>query len=42
MANHSGQLELIFVPHPYQGQVIEQRSKDGYINATAMCTLTIC
>jgi KilA domain-containing protein len=29
--------QLAFVPHAYQGEVIEQRIGDGYINATAMC-----
>lgn len=29
------QIEL--VPHTYQGSLIQQRTKDGYINATAMC-----
>jgi hypothetical protein len=27
----------MFVPHDFQGSLIEQRAKDGYINATAMC-----
>lgn len=33
--NDGNQIEL--VPHTYQGSLIQQRSKDGYINATAMC-----
>lgn len=33
---NSGQ-QLALIPHDYQGQVITQRSRDGYINATAMC-----
>lgn len=33
--HHSNQLML--VPHSYQGSLIQQRSGDGYINATAMC-----
>ncbi|MGD0075749.1 MAG: KilA-N domain-containing protein [Candidatus Binataceae bacterium] len=37
MADKSNQGELAFVPHAYQGRVIEQRATDGYINATAMC-----
>lgn len=32
----SGQ-QLALIPHDYQGQQITQRSRDGYINATAMC-----
>jgi KilA-N domain len=31
------QYELALIPHQVDGQVIEQRSLDGYINATAMC-----
>lgn len=31
------QYELALVPHEYDGQLIQQRQKDGYINATAMC-----
>lgn len=26
-----------FLPRAYYGHTIEQRAKDGYINATAMC-----
>ncbi len=37
MAENPKQRELAFVPHAYQGEVIEQRIGDGYINATAMC-----
>lgn len=29
--------QLILVPHSYQGELIQQRKNDGYINATAMC-----
>jgi hypothetical protein len=36
LAKNTSQLDL-FVPHAYHGQTIEQRAKDGYINATAMC-----
>lgn len=36
MAKDPNQLDL-FVGHKYQNRVIEQRAKDGYINATAMC-----
>lgn len=31
------QLDLPLIPHEYQGQLVQQRAKDGYINATAMC-----
>lgn len=31
------QLELPYVPHNLDGQIVVQRQKDGYINATAMC-----
>jgi|SRR5579862_6064832 len=31
------QTKFRFVPHKVQGEVIEQRIADGYINATAMC-----
>jgi hypothetical protein len=37
MSKEPQQLSLQFVPHAYQGHTIEQRAKDGYINATAMC-----
>jgi len=36
MADANGQ-QVALIPHDYQGQVITQRSRDGYINATAMC-----
>lgn len=36
MAKDANQIDL-FLPHAYHGQTIEQRAKDGYINATAMC-----
>lgn len=29
--------QLALVPHSYQGSLIQQRTADGYINATAMC-----
>lgn len=31
------QYELALIPHAYQGEVIQQRSRDGYVSATAMC-----
>lgn len=31
------QQQLALIPHAYEGEVISQRSSDGYINATAMC-----
>lgn len=31
------QLELPYVPHKLDGEVVVLRQKDGYINATAMC-----
>ena len=31
------QYDLPFIRHVIQGELVEQRSKDGYINATAMC-----
>jgi hypothetical protein len=31
------QYELALIPHKVGGEIISQRSKDGYINATAMC-----
>lgn len=31
------QTQLILIPHVHEGDVISQRSTDGYINATAMC-----
>ena len=31
------QLELALIPHEVEGNVINQRASDGYINATAMC-----
>lgn len=37
MAGEKKQFEMTFVPHDYEGRVIEQRASDGYINATAMC-----
>jgi hypothetical protein len=37
MAKNPKQYELVFVPHSVGGHVVEQRAKDGYINATAMC-----
>lgn len=29
--------QLVLLPHAYQGELIDQRATDGYINATAMC-----
>ena len=34
------QQSLALIPHEVQGRVVEQRRKDGYINATAMCAAT--
>lgn len=31
------QQSLALIPHTYEGQVVRLRSKDGYVNATAMC-----
>lgn len=31
------QMKLDLIPHQLNGSVIDQRSKDGYINATALC-----
>lgn len=31
------QLSLTLIPHKVQDSIVEQRSTDGYINATAMC-----
>lgn len=31
------QPRLDLIPHDYRGEIIGQRAKDGYINATAMC-----
>ena len=31
------QLNLVLIPHKVGREIIEQRAKDGYINATAMC-----
>lgn len=31
------QQSLALIPHEYQGEVVRLRSKDGYVNATAMC-----
>lgn len=31
------QLPLPYIPHSLEGEVVTQRQKDGYINATAMC-----
>lgn len=33
----SDQLELPLIPHSIEGEIVTQRQKDGYINATAMC-----
>lgn len=31
------QPSLSLIPHTYQGQIVRLRSRDGYVNATAMC-----
>lgn len=31
------QQQLVLIPHAYEGELISQRSGDGYVNATAMC-----
>ena len=31
------QLELPLIPHAIEGEIVTQRQKDGYVNATAMC-----
>ena len=31
------QQSLALIPHTYQGQIVRLRSRDGYVNATAMC-----
>lgn len=31
------QPSLDLIPHQYQGQIVRLRSRDGYVNATAMC-----
>ena len=31
------QQKLALIPHQVQGRVVDQRRKDGYLNATAMC-----
>lgn len=31
------QTSLDLIPHTYQGQIVRLRSRDGYVNATAMC-----
>jgi KilA domain-containing protein len=33
----SRQFSLRLIGHSYEGEVIQQRARDGYINATAMC-----
>lgn len=37
LAKDPRQIPLAFLPHKVQGRLVEQRSRDGYINATAMC-----
>ncbi|MDB5462671.1 MAG: hypothetical protein JWP23_1060 [Phenylobacterium sp.] len=32
------QQSLALIPHTYEGQIVRQRSGDGYVNATALCT----
>lgn len=36
-APENSQPRLDLIPHDYRGEIIGQRAKDGYINATAMC-----
>lgn len=31
------QPSLELIPHSYEGEIVRQRSRDGYVNATAMC-----
>lgn len=31
------QQQLALIPHAYEGELVTQRSGDGYVNATAMC-----
>lgn len=33
----TNQPSLSLIPHTYQGQIVRLRSRDGYVNATAMC-----
>ena len=33
----TNQLELALIQHETEGQIIDQRAVDGYINATALC-----
>ena len=35
--SENNQPRLDLIPHDYRGEIIAQRAKDGYINATAMC-----
>jgi hypothetical protein len=37
MSPQPQQASLALIPHTYQGQIVRQRSRDGYVNATAMC-----
>jgi len=37
MADDPRQYQLSLIPHSFNGEVIQQRARDGYINATAMC-----
>lgn len=37
MATNATQLQLALIPHEEQGNLINQRLMDGYINATALC-----
>ncbi len=32
------QQSLVLIPHAYEGQIVRQRSGDGYVNATALCS----
>ncbi|MCO8017528.1 KilA-N domain-containing protein [Brevundimonas diminuta] len=36
-APENSQPRLDLIPHDYRGEIIGQRAKDGFINATAMC-----
>ena len=37
MATNEQQLQLALIPHEEEGNLINQRLMDGYINATALC-----
>jgi hypothetical protein len=38
MASEPQQQSLALIDHTYQGKVVRLRSRDGYVNATAMCS----